>query len=1363
MPNQPLSPESFETFGDLLKFLRRREQLTQLELSIAVGYSEGQISRLEQNQRLPDLTALKALFIPALHLENEPELAARFLVLARTARQEDTPAAGFAPYKGLLFFDQADADLFFGREALTAHLVERVTDLALDASSRFLAVVGASGSGKSSLVRAGLAVALGRLGWEIHIFTPTANPLKMLTASTASPGAKKGQPHLVLVDQFEETFTLCRDENERAEFFERLISIAREQPARTVVVIALRADFYSHCAQYPLLRAAVAAEQEYIGQMTTEELRRAIEEPARRGGWEFEPGLVDILLSDIGADGMGQPEPGALPLLSHALLATWERRRGRTFTLQGYHASGGVRGAIAETAESVFTDQLNQAQQTLARNIFLRLTELGEGTEDTRRRATLNELAHQPEEAIQLRAVLNTLAEARLITINEDSAEVAHEALIREWQRLHEWLSQDREGLLLHRHLTDAALEWQARGQDAAELYRGARLAQVREWAEANPERLNPTEQAFIAASIEREQHDALEREAQRQRELEAARKLVETQAEAAQRLRRRAVFLSLAVVIAIGMALAAISFGQQSNHNANLADQNLSVAQSASTQAVAQQSTAESASLLSQARKATAEAASTQAVGQSNLRATSEADTVQEAAIAESRALSAEAMNKLSVDHQLSLLLALQAIKTSNTNEAQNALHQVFQASRLRAWLPGPAAGSIPGDCNILFGPAFSPLGDRFAVFDIEGNAAVKIWKMGDSLADIGPTPLITVTDPITLSGEYSTNGNMITFSPDGSLLASMGISDTAKVWDARTGDLLHTLEGHTDLVNGLFFSPDGRWLATTNQDRTVKIWDVKTGQVRANLTGHTGVTNSAVFSPDGRYLVTGSADQTAIFWDLSQMAAGGQPRPFYTLSFVGTGTPGAIAFTPDGKRLAIGAGKTGYVYELDFSKAVPVKFLYNLIGHQGDIHTILFSPDGKRLVTAAGDNTPGNNRTKIWDAETGLEQYTLAGDTNYAALSPDGNRLITASCRAQIWDVSPSGNQELFNLPGSKLFYFSLDGKRWLSVDNSNGVAQFWEPSPTGLKPLSSFKFDPGDPPLNSFKYDPGDPDSPKMAVPDRDLKRLVTVGARPGEDMTARVWDTASGQEIFHFSLAEVFPVLTAGRIDEITVSPDGTKLVVSSSSPLPRAAMWDLATGELLKVLEQYSEYWDIWSVDFSPDGTRLATGAGDGVAHIYDVASGTMLQTVTGSDRRLSVRSVDFNQDGTRLVTGSVDGKVMVWDPATGLEIGPSIKVPCVVVDVKFNPDGTLVAAGCADSTAHVLDISTGQELFVLTGVNVGFSPDGKYLLTTADGITHGFYLDVNDLVALAQKRLFRTWTTDECQKLLHTQTCPPAS
>jgi transcriptional regulator with XRE-family HTH domain len=377
MFNPSFSLDSFQTFGDLLKYLRRRQRLTQLELSIAVGYSEAQIGRLEKNQRRPDLTALKALFIPALNIENEPGLIARFLELAQSARQEDAPAPGITPYKGLLYFDESDSEIFFGREALTAFLAGHVMDLAMDASSRFLAVVGASGSGKSSLVRAGLTVALKRAGWDTRVFTPTANLLRILETNLDPERTNHAERVLILVDQFEEVFTLCHDEIERIAFIEKLLSLAQDQSKKTTVVIALRADFYSHCAQYPLLRQAVAAEQEYIGQMSREELRRAIEEPAKRGGWEFEPGLVDVLLNDIGAE--GQATNLALPLLSHALLATWERRRGRTFSLDGYHASGGVRGAIAETAESVFNDQLNQTQQELARDVFLRLTELGEG------------------------------------------------------------------------------------------------------------------------------------------------------------------------------------------------------------------------------------------------------------------------------------------------------------------------------------------------------------------------------------------------------------------------------------------------------------------------------------------------------------------------------------------------------------------------------------------------------------------------------------------------------------------------------------------------------------------------------------------------------------------------------------------------------------------------------------------------------------------------------------------------------------------------------------------------------------------------------------------------------------------------
>ncbi len=418
----------------------------------------------------------------------------------------------------------------------------------------------------------------GSAHWKIHIITPTAHPLEALateltrdsesvTATGTLLDDLTGDPRslslflsrkypkghtLLVIDQFEELFTLCHDEFEREAFIDNLLNAIALEDSRITLIMTLRADFYAHLSQYPELREAVARQQEYIGPMTVEELRRAIEEPARRGHWEFEPGLVDLILRDVG------DEPGALPLLSHALLETWKRRAGHTLTLKGYADAGGVRGAIAHTAESVYQN-LTEEEQVIARNIFLRLTELGEGTEDTRRRASFNELMSQEGDADSIRNVLNILADARLVTLSENMAEVAHEALIREWPSLREWLNQDREGLRMHRHLTEAAREWELLGRDPGALYRGAHLAQAGEWAALNPNALNLQERSFLNASLEQERHEQREREEQQQRELEAAQKLAETeraraeeQAHSAANLRKRSFYLSVALVLAM-------------------------------------------------------------------------------------------------------------------------------------------------------------------------------------------------------------------------------------------------------------------------------------------------------------------------------------------------------------------------------------------------------------------------------------------------------------------------------------------------------------------------------------------------------------------------------------------------------------------------------------------------------------------------------------------------------------------------------------------------------------------------------------------------------------------------------------------
>ena len=444
---------------------------------------------------------------------------------------ETGPAPGEPPYKGLQYFDVADAGRFFGRQALTAGLVARLRE------TRFLAVVGASGSGKSSVVRAGLVPALqkgepladgtlppaGSAGWQVRIITPSAHPLRELATTLAgdqesltavttlmddlqhdvrcldlavSKTLKRlsGERLLLVVDQFEELFTLCREAGERKAFVDNLLAAASDETGgSTLVLITLRADFYHHCAQYPGLPEVLSLHQKYIEPMNQVELRQAIEEPARLGGWELEPGLVDLMLREVG------DEPGGLPLLSHALLETWRRRTGRRLTLAGYQQAGGVHGAIALTADRVY-QALKPGEQAIARSIFLRLTELGEGTQDTRRRAELSELISDPAQQAGVDGVLKALADARLVTTAEHYAEVAHEALIREWPALRGWLDKDREGLRLHRHLGEAAQDWEKMQRDSGDLYRGARLAQALEWGKDHPGELSPLEREFLAA-----------------------------------------------------------------------------------------------------------------------------------------------------------------------------------------------------------------------------------------------------------------------------------------------------------------------------------------------------------------------------------------------------------------------------------------------------------------------------------------------------------------------------------------------------------------------------------------------------------------------------------------------------------------------------------------------------------------------------------------------------------------------------------------------------------------------------------------------------------------------------------------------
>lgn len=423
------------------------------------------------------------------------------------------------PYKGLASFEEADAAYFFGRERLVGELAARTVQFGL------LGVVGASGSGKSSVVAAGLLPSLragllpGSKRWRHVVFRPGEHPMAELAGALA-PDARQSSDRnaleaaieavgpdgrlVVAVDQFEEVFTLCTDDAEREAFIEAITGAAMRWPERNAFVLTIRDDFYGRCAPYRELAELLIANHVLVPPMTTDELRRAIELPARRARLRVEAALGDALVEEVAE------EPGGLPLLSAALVELWQAREDGWLRMDAYERSGGVRGAVARLAEASY-QQLSDDEREVARRIFLRLSGIAEGDVVTRRRVQISEFDVDRDPVAA--DVLARFTQDRLLTMSDSTVEVAHEALLREWPRLREWLEEDLQGHQLRQHLTQAAKQWETAGRDASEVYRGARLSAALDWTSTRGPDLNQLEQEFLAQS-----RQASEREAERQR-----------------------------------------------------------------------------------------------------------------------------------------------------------------------------------------------------------------------------------------------------------------------------------------------------------------------------------------------------------------------------------------------------------------------------------------------------------------------------------------------------------------------------------------------------------------------------------------------------------------------------------------------------------------------------------------------------------------------------------------------------------------------------------------------------------------------------------------------------------------------------
>ncbi|MFD7626960.1 hypothetical protein ACFV7Q_13165 [Streptomyces sp. NPDC059851] len=1196
----------------------------------------------------------------------------------REARRVVTAGASReCPYPGLAAFGAEQAQWFFGRDALVAKLLVRM-DAGL-AEGGALVVVAPSGAGKSSLLRAGLLpeVARGALPgsarWPRLWLTPTAHPMAalggllsevvrgsgevpgdgpdgpvwrpaLLRRALVEGGGRTGEEcHMVLVvDQLEELFTLCPDEGERRRFLDTVLRIADAgtdgEPAVVSVVLGLRSDFYTQCAGHPGLLDAVERNQVIVGPLSRTGVREAILHPARAVGLDVEPGLVQVLLRDLGAhrpgdadagtDEVGAYETGRLPLLAHALRATWLCRAGHVLTVDGYESTGGIAHSVTVEADRCFDRLPPQAQRT-APSVFLRLVTFGDGTEDTRRPVRYADLLGRGEQAVAAAEAIETFTRGRLLTRDEDTVTITHEVLLRAWPRLRQWIDAHRARYTVRQRLEEAATAWQQAGRDPGLLYRGGRLDEARTLDDDElTQTREPVVSEFLAASV---------------RQKLRARRI------------RRGVIAGLAALAVLATASAVFAI-----HQRNTARDERNTAVLGQIRAVADRVRPTDPSLAAQLDLV--------------------AHRMSPATSTETNLLSAQ-----NIPLATTLTGHTDRVNAVDFSPAGRLLASAGSDGTIRLWNtaarpPTQLGAALRGSRGAVRALAFSPGGHLLAGTGDDGT--VHLWDVRD--------PLHPAARSAPVRGAAGAL-NTLVFSPDGHTLAAAGHAGRIHLWD--TTDPGHPrpftkpFRGSAGEVNGIAFSPDGNLLASGGNDATVRLWQVADRRrpsalgrapdripYRAGVPGHV---RAVAFSPDGRTLAVAGSDQKAHLWDVTRPAG---PTPLTDRN--SNNVVNTVAFSGSGHLMAHGGddnsirlenmrareeeawhltppleGHAGHVLALDFDPEGTVLASAGadhtvrlwtvprtiLSGHTGYVDTVAVSPDGRLLASGSQDNT-----VRLWDVRDPAAprpvSASIRGRTpyvNWVAFSPDGTALAVAAGRTvQLWNVTVPARPRTLSQPlqhpeaNFRGVAFTPDG-RTLAAGNNDGTVHLWDVS---------------------------DPSRPAPRGAPLDLHAGPIIRLAISED--GRTLAAAAGNGTLH-----LWDVSTPARPTAL-------------AAPLR-------ASAEALT------------SVVFSPDGRTVAAPGGDGKIRLWDLTDRTR-PTSTGpplTGHTQNVYTLAFSPDGRTLASGSFDATVRLWDVRGGGRARahglPVTGILSYVNAVAFSPDGRFLFLGVGELTVRILPLSTG--------------------------------------------------------------------